>query len=150
MNLHQSRQRQEEATPDTDYVSQYKQYIKQMHRRGRMTKIEAVSEIREMEKNLQKADVKTRTKGRDGTFQKVIFAGIPSIIISSYSSKKKEAVICKNVDHYFCGYGDAGWGCGYRNFQMVCSYLFQYGQFKKALFGGCGFVPTLPLIQGTI
>jgi hypothetical protein len=43
--------------------------------------------------------------------------------------------------------GDAGWGCGYRNLQMISSYLFQNNYFTKQLFGGIGFIPSVPEIQ---
>jgi len=55
--------------------------------------------------------------------------------------------ICTGVEHYASGYGDGGWGCGYRNMQMLCTYLLQFKTFKNQLFEGCGFVPSIPGLQ---
>lgn len=33
--------------------------------------------------------------------------------------------VCTAVDHYASSYGDKGWGCGYRNLQMILSSLLQ-------------------------
>lgn len=33
--------------------------------------------------------------------------------------------VCSGVDHYASSYGDKGWGCGYRNLQMMLSSLLQ-------------------------
>lgn len=38
-------------------------------------------------------------------------------------------------------------GCGYRNIQMLCSYLITHPAYKLVLFGGVGHVPTIPVIQ---
>jgi hypothetical protein len=40
-----------------------------------------------------------------------------------------------------------GWGCGYRNIQMLTSYLIRFLEYKKILFGGTGYVPSIPVIQ---
>ncbi|XP_018900655.1 zinc finger-containing ubiquitin peptidase 1 isoform X1 [Bemisia tabaci] len=36
------------------------------------------------------------------------------------------AFMCSYVDHYASTYGDRGWGCGYRNTQMILSSLLQH------------------------
>lgn len=43
---------------------------------------------------------------------------------------------------------DLGWGCGWRNIQMLSSHLLTktYGA-KEMLFGGSGFVPDIPSLQ---
>jgi hypothetical protein len=51
------------------------------------------------------------------------------------------------TDHFATDKGDEGWGCGYRNIQMMCSNLLHYEVYKKALFEGCGYVPTVPVLQ---
>lgn len=33
--------------------------------------------------------------------------------------------VCSGIDHYASSYGDKGWGCGYRNLQMMLSSLLQ-------------------------
>jgi hypothetical protein len=48
------------------------------------------------------------------------------------------------VYHYSRQYVDSGWGCGYRNIQMLCGYLLQRDPaYAAALFGGRGFVPDI-------
>lgn len=43
---------------------------------------------------------------------------------------------------------DLGWGCGWRNIQMLSSYVIaQNTECKDALFGGAGFVPDIPAMQ---
>lgn len=36
-----------------------------------------------------------------------------------------KSMVCSSVDHYASSYGDKGWGCGYRNLQMMLSSLLQ-------------------------
>lgn len=62
MALHQASPKKE-VEADMDYVSQYKRYINHMYKRGRITKMQASYEIKEMERTLLKTDDKTRTKG---------------------------------------------------------------------------------------
>lgn len=47
-------------------------------------------------------------------------AATPSIVRS---------LVCTAVDHYASSYGDKGWGCGYRNLQMLLSSLLQVVSF---------------------
>ncbi|XP_070306023.1 zinc finger-containing ubiquitin peptidase 1 isoform X2 [Odocoileus virginianus] len=52
------------------------------------------------------------------------------------------------VDHFHSSFGDKGWGCGYRNFQMLLSSLLQndaYGDSLKDM-----SVPCIPKIQSMI
>lgn len=42
-------------------------------------------------------------------------------------------VLCTYVDHYGSGAMDAGWGCGYRNTQMLLSCLMKRGDYKQRL-----------------
>ena len=46
------------------------------------------------------------------------------------------AHLCTTVDHYAASYGDKGWGCGYRNFQMLLSSLVTEENYCKILFNG--------------
>ncbi|CAL1365646.1 unnamed protein product [Linum trigynum] len=54
------------------------------------------------------------------------------------------------VDHYQSRRGeDSGWGCGYRNIQMLASHLLNSRpDAREVLFGGSGFVPDIPFLQG--
>ena len=43
---------------------------------------------------------------------------------------------------------DMGWGCGWRNIQMMCSYLLSEDtELREVLFGSAGFVPDIPALQ---
>uniref|UniRef100_A0A8C9SVU8 Zinc finger-containing ubiquitin peptidase 1 n=1 Tax=Scleropages formosus TaxID=113540 RepID=A0A8C9SVU8_SCLFO len=49
------------------------------------------------------------------------------------------------TDHYSSSEGDRGWGCGYRNFQMLLSSLQ-----KMELYRDYGTVPSIPRVQALI
>lgn len=50
----------------------------------------------------------------------------PRIIqLSSSAPGVLKSLVCSGVDHYASNYGDKGWGCGYRNMQMLLSSLLQ-------------------------
>lgn len=56
-----------------------------------------------------------------------------------YGSKPPSIVnvyLSSHVDHYSASYGDKGWGCGYRNFQMLLSSLAANPTYSKVLFNG--------------
>ncbi|XP_076275679.1 zinc finger-containing ubiquitin peptidase 1-like isoform X2 [Rhynchophorus ferrugineus] len=43
-------------------------------------------------------------------------------------------VLCTCVDHYASSYGDRGWGCGYRNIQMLISSLLTHTGYNERLY----------------
>ncbi|KAK6250848.1 hypothetical protein SCA6_004853 [Theobroma cacao] len=53
------------------------------------------------------------------------------------------------VDHFQCLPSvDVGWGCGWRNIQMLSSHLLAHRQeARQVLFGGSGFVPDIAFLQ---
>lgn len=63
----------------------------------------------------------------------------------------------RNTTTILCGYTDhiqsirsedSGWGCGWRNIQMLSSHLLmQRKETREVLFGGAGFVPDIPSLQ---
>lgn len=63
----------------------------------------------------------------------------------------------RNTTTILCGYTDhiqsirsedSGWGCGWRNIQMLSSHLLmQRQETREVLFGGAGFVPDIPSLQ---
>ncbi|KAJ0968608.1 hypothetical protein J5N97_025525 [Dioscorea zingiberensis] len=59
------------------------------------------------------------------------------------------SIITGHVDHYQCLKAeDLGWGCGWRNIQMLSSHLLMQSQeARDVMFGGCGFVPDIPSLQ---
>jgi hypothetical protein len=61
-----------------------------------------------------------------------------------------KVMICSAASHYAYGRGDDGWGCGYRNIQMMCSGLMSNEVYKAVLFEGKGHIPSIPVIQAFI
>lgn len=49
-----------------------------------------------------------------------------------------KSYVCNGVDHYASSYGDKGWGCGYRNLQMLLSSLLQNTLYNEALYSAWG------------
>lgn len=65
-------------------------------------------------------------------------------------SDNTTSILSGYVDHFqSLEYEDVGWGCGWRNIQMLSSHLLHQRQeeVKKVLFGGKGFVPDIPSLQ---
>ncbi|CAG2222342.1 ZUFSP [Mytilus edulis] len=58
--------------------------------------------------------------------------------------------LCTDIMHYAASYGDKGWGCGYRNFQMLLSSLATNPTYCKILFNGKPQIPSIPKIQRLI
>ncbi|KAK0592936.1 hypothetical protein LWI29_028008 [Acer saccharum] len=55
---------------------------------------------------------------------------------------------CGGIDEKSIVSEDVGWGCGWRNIQMLASYLLSKRQdARDFLFGGCGFVPDISSLQ---
>lgn len=52
--------------------------------------------------------------------------------LSASSPGVMQTLLCSNIDHYASSYGDKGWGCGYRNLQMMLSSLLQVCRFQMA------------------
>ncbi|KAK7282467.1 hypothetical protein RIF29_11275 [Crotalaria pallida] len=63
--------------------------------------------------------------------------------------ENSKTILSGYVDHFQCLESeDVGWGCGWRNIQMLCSHLLvQRSEAREALFGGSGFVPDIPSLQ---
>lgn len=58
------------------------------------------------------------------------------------------SIVSGYVDHYQTVYSDRGWGCGWRNIQMLSSNLLrERKEAKKVLFGGSQFVPDIRALQ---
>lgn len=50
-------------------------------------------------------------------------------------SKNKDVWLCSDLDHYSGSFGDTGWGCGYRNLQMMLSALAKEPKYQSFLYG---------------
>lgn len=59
------------------------------------------------------------------------------------------SILCGHVDHFqSVEFEDIGWGCGWRNIQMLTSHLVvQRQEAKEILFGGDGLVPDILSLQ---
>lgn len=59
--------------------------------------------------------------------------------LSASSPGVMRTLLCSSIDHYASSYGDKGWGCGYRNLQMMLSSLLQVTVLKFQLDFDCIF-----------
>lgn len=77
--------------------------------------------------------------------------GIMSLLRSCLESEvgSSTSLISCYIDHYqTLSSEDKGWGCGWRNIQMLSSHLLkQRPEAREVLFGGSGFVPDIPSLQ---
>lgn len=64
-------------------------------------------------------------------------------------AENSRSVLSGYVDHFQSLQSeDSGWGCGWRNIQMLSSHLLvQRPEAREALFGGSGFVTDIPSLQ---
>lgn len=69
--------------------------------------------------------------------------------LSSQSPGVTKSLVCTSIDHYASSYGDKGWGCGYRNIQMLLSSLFQNPQYSEMLRAAIGSnsMPSISRLQ---
>lgn len=61
--------------------------------------------------------------------------------VSQACSNVVNTWMCSTVDHYGSTYGDKGWGCGYRNMQMLISSLLQHTGYNDLLYRAWTTVP---------
>ncbi|EFN82133.1 Zinc finger with UFM1-specific peptidase domain protein [Harpegnathos saltator] len=54
--------------------------------------------------------------------------------VSQACSNVVNTWMCSTVDHYASTYGDKGWGCGYRNMQMLISSLLQHTGYNELVY----------------
>jgi hypothetical protein len=58
--------------------------------------------------------------------------------------------LCSSVDFIGTTFNDKTYGCAYRNFQMLLSYLYTIPLLRTALFDGSGTIPNIITIQETL
>ncbi|XP_077977028.1 zinc finger-containing ubiquitin peptidase 1-like [Glandiceps talaboti] len=93
--------------------------------------------------NLGVDDGKSRTKG------------IIEKLTAYYSASRRPygvhyAKLCVPTDHFAASYGDKGWGCGYRNVQMLLSAMLQDPQYSDKVFNKRDNIPSIPKLQQLI
>ncbi|XP_072525563.1 zinc finger-containing ubiquitin peptidase 1 isoform X2 [Salminus brasiliensis] len=79
-------------------------------------------------------------------------AGVLEALYDFYQREARDTVhvwLCAETDHYSSSDGDKGWGCGYRNFQMLLSAL-QRTEEYTALHTLPGSIPSIPQVQALI
>lgn len=69
---------------------------------------------------------------------KSVAARVVSLSAAIASGPGTKTYVCSGVDHYASSYGDKGWGCGYRNLQMMLSSLLQNTAYNEALYSAWG------------
>lgn len=85
---------------------------------------------------------------RRATFHR-IEGGLITLLKNCLECENSTSMISGYVDHFqSIRSEDMGWGCGWRNIQMVSSHLLMERQeAREALFGGSGFVPDIGSLQ---
>lgn len=78
-------------------------------------------------------------------------SGLMGALYDYFRCEQRDTVqvwLSAETDHYSCSEGDRGWGCGYRNFQMLLSCLRQLEPYNNTL---CDVpVPNIPRVQALI
>lgn len=69
--------------------------------------------------------------------------------LSASSAGVTKSFVTSSIDHYASSYGDKGWGCGYRNIQMMLSSLFQNPNYNEMLRAAIGSnsMPSISRLQ---
>ena len=65
--------------------------------------------------------------------------GVIEKLRAYYNSTKNSltsVLLCNACTHYSVSYGDRGWGCGYRNIQMLLSTLSKNARYQESIFSG--------------
>ncbi|KAD7480530.1 hypothetical protein E3N88_03666 [Mikania micrantha] len=92
-------------------------------------------------------------QARDANFNRGFLALLKNCLEleceKSTSTTTSITILSGYVDHFqSLEFEDVGWGCGWRNIQMLASHLLvQRQEAKEVLFGGVGFVPDIPSLQ---
>lgn len=123
------------------YRKQKEQRLERAVSRGLLNPAEFHSKRVEMMETLSSGrdDGKTRTQG------------VLKALSEYYQTEGKDCVhvwLSADTDHYCSSDGDKGWGCGYRNFQMLLSALLRLEEFTAVLSDMA--VPSIPRVQALI
>ncbi|XP_055020239.1 zinc finger-containing ubiquitin peptidase 1 isoform X2 [Boleophthalmus pectinirostris] len=123
------------------YRKQMEQRLERAVARGLMDPAEFHSKRAEMMEALATGqdDGQTRTQG------------VLKVLSEHYQSEARDCAhvwLCADTDHFCSSEGDRGWGCGYRNFQMLLSSLLRLEEYAAVLPDMT--VPSIPRVQGLI
>lgn len=123
------------------YRKQMETRLEKSVARGLMDPMEFHSKRAEMMEALASGldDGRTRTQG------------VLQALYEFYQTEARDSVhvwLSTDADHYCSSEGDRGWGCGYRNFQMLLSSLLRLEEYKTVISDMP--VPSIPRIQALI
>ncbi|KAK6171236.1 hypothetical protein SNE40_019468 [Patella caerulea] len=127
----------------TDYKQQYEKNLERAVWNGHLS----IPEYHKQKTNLKCNDLNGVDDGHSCT------KGI--IVKLQYYYKHTSSCVHRwwlatSVDHYSVSFGDKGWGCGYRNFQMLLSSVTAELDISQVLFNGKPLIPSIPKIQRLI
>ncbi|KAM5165350.1 zinc finger-containing ubiquitin peptidase 1 [Mantella aurantiaca] len=104
--------------------------------------------LQPMEFHLQKAQIfESIATGLDDGKTKT--SGVLEALRRYYNNAAPEVNrvwLCSPLDHFSNAAGDKGWGCGFRNFQMLLSSLLMSDSYINCL-QDCRYIPCIPKIQ---
>ncbi|XP_060067494.1 zinc finger-containing ubiquitin peptidase 1-like [Ylistrum balloti] len=128
----------------TNYKKQYEKNLEKAVAKGDLS----VTEFHLRKANLRGRDLNGVDDGHSCT------KGIIRHLEEYYKTSTTSVVnfhLCNSVEHFCASYGDKGWGCGYRNFQMLLSAMAANPTYCKLLFNSNkAQIPSLPKIQRLI
>ncbi|ESO84115.1 hypothetical protein LOTGIDRAFT_211070 [Lottia gigantea] len=127
----------------TDYKQQYEKNLERAVWNGHLS----IPEYHKQKTNLKSNDLNGVDDGHSCT--KGIIAKL-QYYYKHTSSCVNKWYLATSVDHYSVSFGDKGWGCGYRNFQMLLSSLTAELNISQVLFNGKPQIPSIPKIQRLI
>jgi hypothetical protein len=86
------------------------------------------------------------THSVDGILELIRHSKVPP---ASKLKVKSEYILCNPPCLHVSQKGayGAGWSCGYRNIQMLCSSLMRIEEYRRVMFDGSGVVPEISALQ---
>ncbi|XP_061176566.1 zinc finger-containing ubiquitin peptidase 1-like isoform X2 [Saccostrea echinata] len=128
---------------NSSYKKQYERTLENSFTKGDLS----ITEYHLRKQSMKTRDLAGMEDGHSCT------KGLMELFATYYGSKPPSIAnvyLASHVDHYAASYGDRGWGCGYRNFQMLLSSLAANPTYSKVLFNGKPVIPSIPKIQQLI
>ncbi|CAL1544796.1 unnamed protein product [Lymnaea stagnalis] len=126
------------------YKKQYEQNLERAVVKGELSVAEFHDEMRKLSHQIIKGvdDGSTRIQG---LIEKM------EAMYRSQARPGQSVLLCSATDHFSGSIGDKGWGCGYRNFQMILSCLAKLNNYAERIFPDeQRLIPSIPKIQQMI
>ncbi|RUS86366.1 hypothetical protein EGW08_005884 [Elysia chlorotica] len=128
----------------TSYRRQYELSLERDVLRGRIS----VVDYHEQRAGMQGNDLKGVDDGHsrvDGVIEQL------GRLYRQQARPGQQVYLCSPTSHFSGSHGDKGWGCGYRNFQMMLSCLAHQSQYADKIFkNGRPLIPSVPKVQQMI